>query len=122
MTWESSHVALVTQKIEAVPLSMLECVALAREPDLIPLPRWPGLPRIEHIANVHEFAPNNVVYHVAIEPWGPFPGYDSVCCAVGVVRSDVGSDGTGKACVGFARCHSSLCTPALHPVPRAPCP
>ena len=104
MTWESSHVALV------------------REPDLIPLPRWPGLPRIEHIANVHEFAPNNVVYHVAIEPWGPFPGYDSVCCAVGVVRSDVGGDGTGKACVGFARCHSSLCTPALHPVPRAPCP
>ena len=45
MTWESSHVALVTQKIEAVPLSMLECVALVREPDLIPLPRW--LPQAE---------------------------------------------------------------------------
>jgi len=99
INWESSHVALVTQKMQAVPLSMLECVALVREPDLIPLPKWPGLPRIERIALVHEFTPNNVVYHVSIEPWGPFPGCDSVCCAVGFVRTDE----SGKACVGFAR-------------------
>lgn len=96
INWESAFVACATQHITALPLSMIEVCALVREPDLIPLPHWPGLPSLETVSIVHEFSPNNIVYHVGIEPWGPFPGVDSIAVAVAFVRYD-------GAIVGFAR-------------------
>mmetsp|Transcript_8906 Transcript_8906/g.24873 ORF Transcript_8906/g.24873 Transcript_8906/m.24873 type:complete len:502 (+) Transcript_8906:127-1632(+) len=96
INWESAFVACATQHMTALPLSMIEICALVREPDLIPLPRWPGLPRLETVSIIHEFEPNNIVYHIGIEPWGPFPGVDSIAVAVAFVRPD-------GAIVGFAR-------------------
>jgi hypothetical protein len=96
INWDGAFVACATQRITALPLSMIEVCALVREPDLIPLPRWPGLPRLETVSIVHEFSPNDIVYHIGIEPWGPFPGVDSIAVAVAFVRPD-------GAVVGFAR-------------------
>lgn len=96
INWATPFVACATQRIFAMPMTMLEVCALIREPDLIPLPHWPGLPRIEKITVVHEWTPSNHVYHMSIEPWGPFPGVDSIACCVAYVRPD-------GAVVGFAR-------------------
>jgi hypothetical protein len=96
INWDGAFVACATQRMTALPMSMIEICGLLREPELIPLPRWPGLPRLETVSIVHEYSPNNVVYHVGIEPWGPFPGVDSIAVAVAFVRPD-------GAIVGFAR-------------------
>lgn len=48
--------------------------------DLLPafLPKPPGLPHLENVEIAHRFSPNDQMYHVAVSPWGPFPGADDV--------------------------------------------
>ena len=77
-TWN----ATIVQRLRRVPVGLLTAAALFHEADLIRLPRWPKLPHIEGIGVLHRFEDNELLLNPVVEPWGPFPGADSIHAVV----------------------------------------
>eukprot|EP00966_Prymnesium_polylepis_P257724 5953942-Prymnesium_polylepis.1 len=70
----------ISLRISGLGTGLLPLLALAREPDLVPdyLPRQAGLPYLERLEMVKEWAPNDWAYHCFVCPFGPLPGADDV--------------------------------------------
>ena len=75
-TWRAD----VSLKVTGFGTGLLPLLALIHEPDLTVdyLPRQPGLPYIEHLQVVHQWAVNDWLYHCFVSPFGPLPGADDV--------------------------------------------
>jgi hypothetical protein len=73
-TW---HI-LMKISLRALPCGTLGCLALLHDADLIVLPKWPGLPHIESPRVPHRYAANDFILQPRTQPYGPFPGADSV--------------------------------------------
>ena len=69
---------VIKMRIRALPAGLLTAIALLHDADLISLPRWPGLPVIEGVEVPHRFAANDLIVRPLVQPWGPFPGADSI--------------------------------------------
>ena len=72
--FESTWDAVIRMSVTKCDLGLRTFLGLLREPDLIEFPKIPGLPFIEGVEHVKEFAPNDVVFRVCVSPWGPVPG------------------------------------------------
>ena len=75
----------VVVKIRDHGAGLLPVLSMLHEADLLPeyLPKPPGLPHLEKVRIGHRFTPtNDLVYHVNMAPWGPFPGADDIHAAL----------------------------------------
>lgn len=66
--------------IDHHPFGLLPFLTALREPDVLPplLPRRSGLPSLESLEVVHEFAANDLMLRMRVTPFGPFRGADDL--------------------------------------------
>ncbi len=75
-TWKCD----VLLRCDGLGVGLLPLLALLREGDLLPefWPRKKGLPHVEKLDDIHDFARNDWMYNLWLSPWGPLPGVDDI--------------------------------------------
>ena len=78
--WTSGGGCTFVERLRGVPVPLESALALFHEIDLIEMEKvhFPLLPKIERFRVPHRFAANDFLVRNCVQPWGPFPGADSV--------------------------------------------
>ena len=78
--WTSGGGCTIVERLRGVPVPLESALAAFHEFDLIPMEKmhFPLLPKIERFRVPHRFAANDFLVRNCVQPWGPFPGADSV--------------------------------------------
>ena len=78
--WTSGGGCTIVERLRGVPIPLESALALFHEIDLIEMEKvhFPLLPKIERFRVPHRFAANDFLMRNCVQPWGPFPGADSV--------------------------------------------
>ena len=78
--WTSGGGCTIVERLRGVPVPLESALAAFHEIDLIEMEKvhFPLLPKIERFRVPHRFAANDFLVRNCVQPWGPFPGADSV--------------------------------------------
>ena len=78
--WTSGGGCTIVERLRGVPVPLESALAAFHEIDLIEMEKmqFPLLPKIERFRVPHRFAANDFLMRNCVQPWGPFPGADSV--------------------------------------------